>query len=660
MTSAASTFADGVKLHQAGRLADAEDIYRRILAALPDHFDCLHSLGVIFLQRGDYAQAAKQIEAALKQNPTNVFALNNRGSALQRLGQFDEALASYEQAIALQPDYVSALLNLANLLRELKRFEQALAGYEQVLAITPNSFAGHANRGGVLNELKQFDAALASCDRALALRPDVAEVHANRGNALWGLTRHAEALQSYDRALAFRPDMAEVHFNRGSALHEQRRLEEALASYDRALALRPAFPEAHYNRGNVLHVLQRFDAALSAYDRALALRPDYVEAIANRGATLHEARRYGEALASYQCATALRPDFADAHYNEAMCRLLLGDLEHGLRKHEWRWRTTLLRDRKRDFLQPLWLGSDTIEGKTILLHAEQGLGDTIQFCRYTTPVAERGARVILEVQKPLLELMKTVAGAARVVARGEPLPDFDLHCPLLSLPLALRTRLETIPATIPYLSACADKKRTWRDRLGSRDGPRIGLVWAGNPRKELPGANRIDRQRSIAFDRLAPLLQMSDCTFYSLQKGDDAVSQLRESPWSGNIIDYSDELHDFAETAALIDNLDLVISVDTSVAHLAGALGKPFWLLNRHNTCWRWLLDRDDSPWYPTARLFRQDEANNWDSVIARVQMALQDYARGWRQRASDGNSGPSAATATDAAHAGQRISEIN
>jgi tetratricopeptide (TPR) repeat protein len=630
MTSAASDFADGVKLHQAGRLADAEEIYRRVLAASPDHFDCLHSLGVIFLQRGDYARAATQIESALSQNPTSVFALNHRGTALQRLNRFDHALASYERAIGLQPDYVGALLNRANLLRELKRFEEALADYDRVLAIAPDSFAAHANRGGVLHDLRQFDSALASCDRALALRPDVAEAHANRGNALWGLTRHEEALQSYDRALALRPDMAEVHFNRGSALHEQRRLAEALASYDHALALRPAFAEAHYNRGNVLHVLQRFDAALAAYDRALALRPDYVEAIANRGATLHEARRYSEALASYQRACALRPDFADAHYNEAMCRLLLGDLERGLQKHEWRWQTTLLRDRKRDFSQPLWLGSDTIEGKTILLHAEQGLGDTIQFCRYTTPLAERGARVILEVQKPLLELMKTVAGAACVVARGEPLPDFDLHCPLLSLPLALGTRLETIPATIPYLSVGADKKRAWRDRLDSHDKPRIGVVWAGNPRKELPGANRIDRQRSIAFDRLAPLRQTSGCTFYSLQKGDDAVLQLRESPWSRSIIDHTDDLHDFAETAALIDNLDLVISVDTSVAHLAGALGKPFWLLNRYNTCWRWLLDRDDSPWHPTARLFRQDEANNWDGVIARVQSALQDYVRDW------------------------------
>jgi tetratricopeptide (TPR) repeat protein len=636
MTSAASAFADGVKLHQAGRLADAEEIYRRVLAASPDDFDCLHSLGVIFLQRGDYARAATQIEAALKQNPTNVFALNNRGSALQKLDRFDQALASYEQAIALQPDYVGALLNRANLLKELKRFAEALAAYDRVLAVAPDSFAAHANRGDVLNELKQFDAALASCDRALALRPDMAELHANRGNALWGLKRYEEAMQSYDRALTLRPDMAEVHFNRGSALHEGRRFEEALASYDRAIALSPAFAQAHYNRGNALHVLQRFDAALAAYDCAIALRPGYVEAVANRAATLHEVRRYGEALDSYRRAIALRPDFADTHYNEALCRLLLGDIEGGMRKHEWRWKTTLLRDRKRDFPQPLWLGDDTIEGKTILLHAEQGFGDTIQFCRYATQVAEGCGHVILEVQKPLLELMKSVAGTARVVARGEPLPDFDLHCPLLSLPLALCTRLETIPATIPYLSAGAEKKRAWRDRLGGRDKPRIGLVWAGNPRKELPGANRIDRQRSIAFDRLAPLLQVSACTFYSLQKGDDAVTELRDSPWSRKVIDHSDDLHDFAETAALIDNLDLVISVDTAVAHLAGALGKPFWLLNRYNTCWRWLLDRDDSPWYPTARLFRQGEANNWDGVITRVQIALQDHVRGWRARTAD------------------------
>ena len=256
------------------------------------------------------------------------------------------------------------------------------------------------------------------------------------------------------------------------------------------------------------------------------------------------------------------------------------------------------------------------------------MGDTIQFCRYVPSVASLASHVILEVQKPLQELMSSLAGAAHIVPRGDPLPAFDFHCPLLSLPLAFKTQFNTIPSEIPYLAAPESKISIWRDRLGNRDRARIGIVWAGNSRKELSIRHRmLDQQRSIAFDRLKPLFQEPNCDFYSLQKGDDAVLQLRDSPLRHRVIDLTDDLHDFSDTAALIENLDLVISVDTSVAHLAGALGKPFWLLNRYTTCWRWLLDREDTPWYPTGRLFRQDHTRDWENVVARVKAALHDYA---------------------------------
>ena len=425
-----------------------------------------------------------------------------------------------------------------------------------------------------------------------------------------------------------RPEYAEAHSNRGNALHELKRFGEALASYDRALALRPDFSEAHSNRGNALQELRRFEEAVASYDRALALRGDLAEAHSNRGNALKELARFDEALASYEAALAVRPDFADAHFNEAMCRLLIGDLYRGWEKSEWRWETEQIRNGKRDLSQPLWLGSEEIAGKTILLHAEQGLGDTIQFGRYAPLVAARGARVILEVQRPLHGLMSTLSSTVHVASSGDPLPDFDFHCPLLSLPLAFATRLDTIPSATRYLSARDEQTRAWRERLGRHDKPRIGLAWAGNPRKELPGANRIDGQRSIALDRLAPLFEVTACEFFSLQKGGEAVRQLRDSALRHQVTDLTDDLHDFSDTAALIENLDLVISVDTSVAHLAGALGKPFWLLNRYNTCWRWLLDREDSPWYPTARLFRQDTTREWEPVIRRVAVALQDRVR--------------------------------
>jgi hypothetical protein len=338
--------------------------------------------------------------------------------------------------------------------------------------------------------------------------------------------------------------------------------------------------------------------------------------------------RFDEALASFDRAIAIRPGLAEAHFNAALCLLLTGDLSRGWKQYEWRWSTDQLRSEQRNFSQPQWTGSDKIAGKTILLHAEQGLGDTLQFCRYVPQVAARGARVIFEVPTPLVALMRTLAGDIDVIARGDHLPAFDLHCPLLSLPLAFNTELDTIPGETPYLSAVPAKSDAWRERLGPRERPRIGLVWAGDPRKQLPNAHLIDRQRSITFDMLAPLFEAADCDFVSLQKGEQAVAQLRASALCNRVVDWTDDFHDFSDTAALVDNLDLVIAVDTSVAHLAGALGKPLWLLNRYNTCWRWLLERDDNPWYPTVRQFRQDEMRNWDAVMARVTGSLRDYAR--------------------------------
>jgi tetratricopeptide (TPR) repeat protein len=695
-TMAATAFAQALALHQAGRLTDAEVVYRQVLAALPRHFDSLHLLGVIFMQRGDAAAAIRQIDLALEIEPRHILALNNRGNAFQQLQRFDEALSSYDRALAIRSDYVQALVNRGSALTALKRYDDALGSCDRAVRLRPDLADAHLNRGSALHGLNRCTEAVSAFDRALALRPNYAEAHYNRGNTLYALKRYAEALASVDAALALGPDYVEAltnrgailhalhrdeealaslnraialepdnvealvnrgvavnalnrhvealacyeralrvcphHVdaltNRGAALHELARFDEALASHDRALALRPDFADALSNRGITLQELRRFEEALASHDRALALRPDFAEAHSNRGNVLQELRRSDEVLTSYDRALTLRPDFADGHFNAAVCRLLRGDFVHGWREHEWRWETRQLRGVKRRFAQPLWTGGDDLAGKTIFLHAEQGFGDTIQFCRYVPKVAERAAHVVLEVQKPLCELMKGLGGAAQIVPRGGGLPDFDLHCPLLSLPLAFGTRLETIPSRTPYLAAPEHQVSAWRDCLGQHERPRVGLVWAGDPRKSLPGANRIDRQRSLQFDQLAPVLEVRGCGFYSLQKGDDAQAQLRSSTSVGRITDWSADFHDFSDTAALIANLDLVIAVDTAVAHLAGGLGKPLWLINRYNTCWRWLLDRDDSPWYPTARLFRQDATRDWYAVITRIASALHDYVR--------------------------------
>jgi len=616
--------AQGFALHQAGRLAEAEEVYGRILAIDPDHADSRYLLGLIFHQRGDAAQAIHHIDLALDKNPDNVLLLNSRGVALNALKRFDEALASYDRAIALQPDFVEALLNRGNTLKELQRLDEALASFDRALALQPDHAGAHYNRGVALHALERFGEALVSYDRALALRPDYAEALANRGVVLQELRRFGEALASYDRALAALPDSAEVHVRRGEVLFELRRFSEALVSCDRALTLSPDSPEAHGNRGNALGMLERFDEALASYDRALALRPDYADAYANRGVTLLALKEFDAALRCLERALALQPDFPEAHCNEGFCRLLLGDFERGWAKHPWLWQTKQLKHAKRNFAEPPWTGSQDIAGKTVLLYAEHGLGDTIQFCRYAPEVAARGARVILEVQRPLHDLTRSLVthrlgDTLQVVPRGDALPPFDMQCSLLGLPLACGTRLATIPSEVPYLHPSAPAVADWNARLPPRTRPRIGLAWSGDP------THQNDHNRSIALADLLAALQGSDATLVSVQRevrpADAAVLQHRS-----DIVHFGEALQDFSDTAALIANLDLVIAVDTSVAHLAGALAKPVWVLLPFIPDWRWLLDRDDSPWYPTARLFRQDDSRRWDGVVARLRAALHDF----------------------------------
>jgi tetratricopeptide (TPR) repeat protein len=394
-----------------------------------------------------------------------------------------------------------------------------------------------------------------------------------------------------------------------------------LTSFEQALAVRSDFAEALHNRGLTLHELKRFDEALTSFEQALAVRPDYAEALHNRGLTLYELKRFDEALTSFEQALAVRPDFAGAHFNEAMCRLLIGDFDRGWEKF----------DRFDRYYQLRHLGVSkrtalvAIAGKAILLHARLGLGDTIQFCRYVPLVAELAARVILEVQAPLHGLMSTLPGAAQIVTRGDPLPNFDIQCLLESLPLAFGTRLETIPSATPYLRVSSQAMMNWNARLGGPGRPRIGLAWSGDP------MHWNDHNRSMRLGSLLSLLDLN-ATFVSLQKdvraGDAAVLKARS-----DVLHFGDGLKDFSDTAALISNLDLVISVDTSIVHLAGALAKPVWVMLPFIPDWRWLLDRDDSPWYPTARLFRQDDSRAWESVIARVHAALQDFRRNYASK---------------------------
>lgn len=393
---------------------------------------------------------------------------------------------------------------------------------------------------------------------------------------------------------------------------------EAVEFFDRALKIKPDYAPALCNRGTALLDLQRPEAALESFDRALRIKPDYALALHGRGNTLRQLRRYEEALASYGRALEIKPDDAEVHWNESLCRLLLGDFELGWRKHEWRWKHGPSLAAFRNFAQPLWLGDAPLAGKTVLLHAEHGLGDTLQFCRYAPLVAARGARVVLEVPPALKSLCRTLAGVDTLLDYSETLPPFDLHVPLMSLPLAFGTRLDSVPAEVPYLHAEPGKVAAWQSLLGRRSKPRVGLVWSGSP------AHGNDYNRSLPFASLADLVADDAVEYISLQKEFRSEDEQLVRQHSGMRI-VSEQLKDFADTAALIETLDLVITVDTSVAHLAGALGKPVWILLPFAPDFRWLLEREDSPWYPSARLFRQRDSGPWAPVLVEVQKAVKE-----------------------------------
>jgi tetratricopeptide (TPR) repeat protein len=454
-----------------------------------------------------------------------------------------------------------------------------------------------------------------------------------RAHALYRLARYAPAAESYRQAIAIKPDFADAHLHRGDVLRELGQYAAAVASYDQAIALKDDYADAYFNRGNLRRGLGELDAALTDLDRAIALRPGHAAAHNNRGIVLDDLRQIDAAVASYDRAIELKPAYAQAYFNRSIALLVSGDYLRGFRDYEWRWQLEHGRasDERRNFSRPLWLGDASLAGKTILLHSEQGFGDTIQFCRYVGCVAALGATVILEVPQPLARLFASLQGVARLVVRGDALPDFDFHCPLMSLPHAFKTTLSSVPGDVPYLEAPGAQSQVWCARLGHKSRLRVGLTWSGGARPDQQERWSVDNgRRNIPLASLAPL-RNDGIEFYSLQKGEPAESELalhKRQGWNGpELRDHTSLLEDFADTAALMEQLDLIISVDTATAHLAGALGKPVWILNRLDTCWRWLLERSDSPWYPSARLYRQRQTGDWSDVIERVRCDLERLA---------------------------------
>ena len=667
-------------LHSQGKFAEAERAYTELLARQPRNFQALHLLGVLALQRGQiersiellrqslkleprqplahrdlgnalqqqgrYAEALASYDKALAQRPDLADAHNNRGAALAALRRPDDALASYDRAIALKtdnaqaynnrgtvlsaqrrgaealadfskaimlaPGYAKAFANRASVLTDLGRHEDALKDIDNAITLDPQSAQSHDQRGTMLTNLGRTQEALESFDRAIAIDPRLASAHDGRGTTLARLNRPQDALESHDRALALDPDFATAHNNRGSALATLGRLEDALKSNARALALDPNSAAAHSNRGATLALLDRLDEGIASLDHAITLKPDLVQAYTNRGNFLAELKRYDEALASHSQAAAIDPQSAEAHFGRSLILLTNGRFAEGWPPYEWRKRR-VAEDAFHAQGRPAWTGKQDISGKRLFIEAEQGLGDTIQFCRYAPMAADLGARVILSAQDSLAPVLRTLDPRIDVVTAGDIPAQFDYHIALLSLPLAFQTGLTTIPANIPYLRAEPERAQRWRTRIGDA-GFKIGICWQGS---------YIAGNRSFALRCLEGISRLPGVRLISLQKG-GGLEQLDALPGGMSVQALGGDFpEDFADTAAAMQTMDLVITCDTSVAHLAGALGRPTWTALRYAPDWRWLLEREDSPWYPGMRLFRQAERGDWTGVFAKMEFAL-------------------------------------
>jgi tetratricopeptide (TPR) repeat protein len=497
--------------------------------------------------------------------------------------------------------------------------------YRAFLAVDPNNADGLHLLGVLAHQTGRTQLAVELIRAAIAVNPGVAGYHCNLGVALGALGHLTEAIEAYQAAVERQPDLAEAVTNMGALFAELGRLDEALALHHRAIDLSPDLAVARNNMGNVRLQQGHLDDAVGCFRSAARCSPDSLEAHCNLGVTLQLQGRMDEAIAAYRTALDLRRDHPEAHFFLATALLASGDLAAGWQEFEWRCRTKEgIAAHRQTASLPQWRG-EAAAGRTLVIHAEGGLGDTIQFCRYAKLAAARGLRVVLAIQPPLIRLLQTLDAVDLVVAGAWEPDGCDLYCPMLSLPFALGTTLANIPSAASYLHADAAQAEAWRARLADTapDCLRVGLVWAGNPRSDNPGLAAVDRKRSLAPERLAPLFDVPGLHVFSLQK--DGPRAPEDFP----LADYMDEMEDFADTASLIANLDLVISVDTSVAHLAAALGKPVWLLERFDSCWRWLVGRRDSPWYPTIRLYRQPHPGHWDQVVTEVTRDLHRLAAG-------------------------------
>lgn len=604
-----------VGLYQTGELTRATKLCQRILTVQPNHSGALHLLGVIQHKAGDFAQAVDLIEQAVVLNPNLDSSWCNLGLAHSALGQHEQAIDCYQRALSLNPLSAAANLNLGMALSAVGEVKEAVTFYDRAIQLKPDLPQGHYNLGNALLLLGQYFEAEHSYRRALALKPDFPEACFNLGIALFDFEQFPAAIKCYRRTLQLKPDWPEAHFKLGRALQALERHEDALQSFQRAAELNPAFAQVVSQLGSEKGVDGQLDEAIAHLDHAPLRGLGAHEFLSNTGNALVAADQLDEAIAYFDRALELQPDSPQLKYNKSLALLLSGKLAQGWSLHEYR--PARRNTAPNEYGCPAWEGQN-LKGKRILLVKEQGLGDQIQFLRYVPLLAAMGANVDVLLDPSLHRLAATVPGIARIIHALPEASDYDFWSYLLSVPHHLGTTLDTIPCTIPYLAAPPESLAPWGTDINAfaQGRLRVGLVWAGS------NTHSNNRNRSIPLNALAPLAQIEGLCLVILQQDatPDALAQVFRNT---EVLLAGEQCKDFADTAAAIMNLDVVVSVDTSVAHLAGALGRPVWTLIPCNCDWRWVRGRDDSPWYPSMRLYRQQQYGEWGEVIARVAQDL-------------------------------------
>lgn len=591
-----------LNLHQNGRETEAADIYRQILQIQPKHFDALYLLAVVHHESGDNLSAVPLLTAALEILPRHPDALTTLAQVQYLLNQPIYALAHAEAALAIRPDARACNVR-AQALLALGQHNSALSGTESAIKLAPNFASAYVTRGDVLCALNLHDQALACYFKATELN------FANR--------RFEDAISNLDLALTINPDNADIYLTRGNARLQLGQSKAAICDYDRAIAIRPDAHMAYSMRSSALQSLGRFEEAFESINHAIALDSNNFEYYWLRANNHSFQRNINEALSDYDRALKINPNCAESNYNQSVLLLTKGDFASGWSKYEFRIKSRSYTSPARNFNIPRLNSLDSIAGKTILIHAEQGFGDTLQFYRYAPLLAAKKANVVLEVQPQLKSLLAFQTDTIQVIANGETIPPCHAHCPIMSLPFVFKTNaIEDIPSAVPYIQAEPSKQAVWKKRLGDKSHKlRIGISWSGRPE------NENIRSRRLPLSIIRQALCEESIEFVCIQK--DVREDDRMELSSSSIRDYRDQLEDFSDTAALIAQMDLVISIDTALAHLAGALGKPVWILLPYLSDWRWLLDRSDNPWYPSAYLLRQTINGNWKNVISMLQQDI-------------------------------------